>query len=171
MKTKALFKTCSKGAAVLAALLCVTLFSCCSKDDEPETGKFSDDIQSVLNIIDGTFSGDEYFLGEWFRTDKLTFSPYEYPVEKTTFRDGTVTIHGTIYRVQNKSVGGEVIDHYFFLIDPLKSTIVMYGYNSENGEMNETKETLLFDIVDNNTIKLRDYGLTEDNWIVYSREL
>ena len=47
----------------------------------------------------------------------------------------------------------------------------MYGYNSENGEMNETKETLLFDIVDNNTIKLRDYGLTEDNWIVYSREL
>ena len=71
----------------LFCLLSVILFIGCSNDDEPEVKKFSSDVENVLTSIQGTFSGEEYFLGQWFRTDKLTFSPFAAPIEKTTFKD------------------------------------------------------------------------------------
>lgn len=88
----------------LFCLLSVISFIGCSNDDEPEVKKFSPDVENVLTSIQGTFSGEEYFLEQWFRTDKLTFSPFAAPVEKTTFKDGTVEVHGTVHRVQNKAV-------------------------------------------------------------------
>lgn len=109
-------------------------------------------------------------MGQWFRTDKLTFFPFAAPVEKTTFKDGTVEVHGTVHRVQNKAVGGEVIDDYFFCVEPLRTAIVLYGYNSDNKELNEKKETLSYKIESHDIIKFKDYGLTDDNWINYSRQ-
>lgn len=170
MKTKNLFKNCTRKSFLLVALMLTTIVSGCSNDDDHETSKFPDGVEPVLTAIKGTFIGEEYSLEQWFRTDKLTFSPFELPIKKTTFKDGTVEIYGTIHRVQNKVVGGEVIDDYFFHINPLKEVIVMYGYNKENETLNEKKETLSYKIEDNSTIKLKDYGLTEDNWIIYSRQ-
>lgn len=155
----------------LFCLLSVILFIGCSNDDdEPKVKKFSPDVENILTSIQGTFSGEEYFLGQWFRTDKLTFFPFAAPVEKTTFKDGTVEVHGTVHRVQNKAVDGEVIDDYFFCVEPLRTAIVLYGYNSDNKELNEKKETLSYKIESHDIIKFKDYGLTDDNWIDYSRQ-
>ena len=60
----------------LFCLLSVISFIGCSNDDEPEVKKFSPDVENVLTSIQGTFSGEEYFLEQWFRTDKLTFSSF-----------------------------------------------------------------------------------------------
>lgn len=67
----------------LFCLLSVISFIGCSNDDEPEVKKFSPDVENVLTSIQGTFSGEEYFLEQWFRTDKLTFSPFVARIENS----------------------------------------------------------------------------------------
>uniref|UniRef100_UPI0035646368 hypothetical protein n=1 Tax=Parabacteroides sp. D26 TaxID=658662 RepID=UPI0035646368 len=38
------------------------------------------------------------------------------------------------------------------------------------GALNEKKETLSYKIESHDIIKFKDYGLTDDNWIDYSRQ-
>lgn len=154
---------------LILCLSMVALLLSCSKDDEPKTG-FTDTEREVLNVLTGTFSGEEYFLEQWFRTDQLNFSPLESPVDKVSLKDGNIKVYGTIHRIQSKAVGGEVIDDYYFYITPTDKLIVMYAYNTDNGYLTEVKETFYYEIESHNRLKLRKYGLTEDNWITYTRQ-
>lgn len=71
MRTKALFKAYSKGAAALAALLCVTLFSGCSKDNKKQASGYSTSEKEALQVLNGTF-----FYDGGMTSTTIVFSPF-----------------------------------------------------------------------------------------------
>lgn len=154
MRTKALFKTCSKGAAVLAALLCMTLFSGCSKDDDEQASGYSTAEREALQVLNGTFSYDGGMT-----STTIVFSPFPEPVQKkSTMNDvemdfyGTMEYHSTYYD-----------DNFYFYIDTDLKQIVAYSQHSEkkdyfNALVGKNWE---YTIVDENTIKLFDTDLSD----------
>lgn len=152
---------------LFAFFLIIPLFMGCSKDDS-NTDEFPAGVPEVLEVLNGIFTGEEYSLGQLYRTDKMTFSPLAVPTEKTTWQ-GTISMYGTIHRVQNKSVGGEVIDDYYFHIDPSLKQLILYGYNIENNDFDATQERYEYNIQSSTSIQLKKYGMSGDNWITYTK--
>lgn len=154
MRTKALFKTCSKGAAVLAALLCMTLFSGCSKDDDEQASGYSTAEREALQVLNGTFSYDGGMT-----STTIVFSPFPEPVQKkSTMNDvemdfyGTMEYHSTYYD-----------DNFYFYIDTDLKQIVAYSQHSEKKDYFNALVGKIWEytIVDENTIKLFDTDLSD----------
>ena len=154
MKTKALFKTCSKGAAVLAVLLCMTLFSGCSKDDDEQASGYSTAEREALQVLNGTFSYDGGMT-----STTIVFSPFPEPVQKkSTMNDvemdfyGTMEYHSTYYD-----------DNFYFYIDTDLKQIVAYSQHSEKKDYFNALVGKIWEytIVDENTIKLFDTDLSD----------
>lgn len=154
MRTKALFKTCSKGAAVLAALLCMTLFSGCSKDDDEQASGYSTAEREALQVLNGTFSYDGGMT-----STTIVFSPFPEPVQKkSTMNDvemdfyGTMEYHSTYYD-----------DNFYFYIDTDLKQIVAYSQHSEKKDYFNALVCKIWEytIVDENTIKLFDTDLSD----------
>lgn len=154
MKTKALFKTCSKGAAVLAVLLCVPFFSGCSKDDDEQASGYSTAEREALQVLNGTFSYDGGMT-----STTIVFSPFPEPVQKkSTMNDvemdfyGTMEYHSTYYD-----------DNFYFYIDTDLKQIVAYSQHSEKKDYFNALVGKIWEytIVDENTIKLFDTDLSD----------
>ena len=154
MKTKALFKTCSKGAAVLAVLLCMTLFSGCSKDDDEQASGYSTAEREALQVLNGTFSYDGGMT-----STTIVFSPFPEPVQKkSTMNDvemdfyGTIKYHSTYYD-----------DSFYFYLNTDLKQIVAYSQHSEKKDYFNALVGKIWEytIVDENTIKLFDTELSD----------
>lgn len=154
MRAKALFKAYSKGAAALAALLCVTLFSGCSKDNKKQASGYSTSEKEALQVLNGTFSYDGGMT-----STTIVFSPFPEPVQKkSTMNDvemdfyGTMDYHSTYYD-----------DSFYFYLDTDLKQIVAYSQHSEKKDYFNALVGKIWEytIVDENTIKLFDTELSD----------
>lgn len=154
-----------KRLAYLACIAIIMAFTGCSKDDE-EPVDFPKGVKETLNVLKGSFTGEEYFLEQLVRTDNLTFAPFDKPIDKPCMSIGTGDEYnmkyGTVHRTQDSAVGGEKVSDYYFYIDPVWGTLVLCEYNFEEDYSTGVRETLDFEVIDNDHIKIER--------IIYSRQ-
>lgn len=155
MKTKEVFKTCSKCFAIIVAMMCVTLFSGCSKDDEEELiSGYSSEEREALNVLNGTFSYDGGMT-----STKIMFSPFSDPVKKkSTLNDVEIEFYGTL-----KYHSTYYDNDFYFYLDTDKRHIVAYAIHSEKNDYFNAVvgKAWEYSIVDKNTIKLFDTDLSD----------
>lgn len=154
MKTKELFKSSSKRIAVFAALLCVTIFAGCSKDDEEPSLGFSKAETEALKIMNGAF----YYDGGTTSTT-ITFAPFSTPIKKkSTMNDVEMDFHGTL---EYQSTYYD--DSFYFYLDTDNRYIIAYAKHSEKTDYYNALvgKKWEYTIVDENTIKLFDTDLSD----------
>lgn len=149
------------------------LFSC-SKDDDTKIG-FTEHEKQVLNTIQGTFYG-EYYTNNGatlYMTEEISFSPYSEPKDIIDLWSFTAAGTGTItttYGNSNSILGAEPV--YFSLSTSpsgKEQTISFYKYNPENGYLTNKEDKRIITIIDNSSFKMRAYGLTKENDVVFNK--
>lgn len=156
-----------KRLAYIFCIMGIALFlSGCSKD-EPATPEYPEGVKEILATLNGgTFTGEEYFLEQWFRTDHLTFSPFDKPIEKHCgsfgIGDEYKLKYGTVHREEERAVGGQTATDYYFYIDPLWGNLILCEYNFKEGHSTGKRETYDFKVIDSNSIEIEG--------VVYTRQ-
>lgn len=151
---------------LLFILMATAFFAGCSKEASEETG-FPEEVKEILSIIDGsTFVAEEQSLGVLIRTDHLTFSVFDAPIEKVCgsfgFEDEYKLKYGTVHRTEENAIGGTTEADYYFYIDPLWDDLVFCEYNFEEGYSTGVRETYDFRVIDGNSIVLDKLTYTRE---------
>lgn len=154
MKTKKLFKNCTRKSFLLVALMLTTIVSGCSNDDEEPINGFSNAEREALQVLNGTFLCEGAM-----NATTIVFSPYASPVQKkSTMNDVPTDFHGAMkYQSQYNEA------EYYFYVNTNKRQIVAYIKHSEKNDYFNALvgKTWEYTIVDNNTIKLYDTDLSD----------
>ena len=137
-------------------IMSICLISCGGDDDnEPvitESG-FNADITKVLDVIDD-HTWENIDLGQ---TTTISFLAFRNPEQIASALNGVpMTFHGWMKRVYSGTLSDET--EFYFYIDTQRKVIKGYGVGSDikTYALNASCE-YYYEIVDENTIKLKDY--------------
>lgn len=156
-------------------MLVVTLLVIsCSKDDEPSQNT-DKEVASVTQILNGKFTGSLFSsVTNTTETEEMTFSPYSSAKDITSILDGAIKVYGTA--VVTKYTNDHLLEithncYYSVNVDYIgaQPTVSFYAY-SENGEINNKEDKRIITILSNNSFKMRNYGLTENNDKTFTKQ-
>lgn len=139
---------------ITIALSAILISSCGNDDEDPNIG-FDAETMNVLNII----NGHSWFYSEYGSTTELTFNAFSSRKEiPLNMNNVPMKFDGTMKRVYSGTLEDET-DFYFY-IDTKKKEIKGYGIGSDpNTYIVSTSCAYSYEIVDEKTIKLKDYSV------------
>ena len=148
----------------ISLIAVLSLLSCSKDDDEPaitDSG-FNSEIIQVLDMIDN----HTWENAEFGQTTTISFLAFRNPEEIVSALNGVpMTFHGWMKRVYSGTLSDET--EFYFYIDTKAKCIKGYGVGSDikTYALNATC-TYYYEIVDEKTIKLKDYNV----YNVYKRK-
>lgn len=175
MKTKVLFKECFRKSVIFASLVFAVVVSGCSKDDDTTSQNIDKEIAAIVQVLNGKFVGSLYSsVTNTTETEEITFSPYSSPQNITSILDGTIKAYGTAIVTQYTNDHLlEITKNCYYSVNVdyvgAQPTISFYPY-SENGEINNREDKRIITILSNDSFKMRNYGLTENNDKTFTKE-
>lgn len=139
---------------LISIIIAICLISC-NSDDEPtitESG-FNADITKVLDVIDD-HTWENVDLGQ---TTTISFLAFRNPEKIASALNGApMEFHGWMKRVYSGSFSDET--EFYFYLDTKNKTIKGFGVGSNIKTYTlDATCTYYYEIVDEKTIKLRDY--------------
>ena len=151
-----------KYTAIVMLLLLVV--ACSKSEDTQNTDK---EVAAVTQVLNGKFVGSLYSSAtNTTETEEVTFSPYSSTKEMTSL-DGKIKVYGTtvVTKYTNDHLL-EVTRNCYYSVNVAypgaQPTVSFYAY-AENGEINNKEDKRIIAILSNNSFKMRNYGLSEDN--------
>lgn len=139
---------------ITIALSAILISSCGNDDEDPNIG-FDAETRNVLNII----NGHSWIYSEYGQTTEISFLAFRNPEEIASALNGVpMTFHGWMKRVYSGTLSDET--EFYFYIDTKAKCIKGYGVGSDikTYALNATC-TYYYEIVDEKTIKLKDYSV------------
>lgn len=175
MRKKELLKEFTKKTFILVSLMMSVIVSGCSKDDDEPSQNVEKEVASIAQILNGKFVGSLYSsVTNATETEEITFSPYSSTKDITSIFDGTIKVHGTaiVTKYTNDHLL-EMTNNCYYSVNVAyigaQPTVSFYSY-SENGEINNREDKRIITILSNNSFKMRDYGLTENNDKTFTKD-
>lgn len=158
---------------ILLLLVVTALFAGCSKEeDTPNTDK---EVAAVTHVLSGKFMGSLHNSAtNTTETEEMTFSPYSSAKDITSILDGAIKVYGTA--VVTKYTDDhllEITNNCYYSVNVAyvgaQPTVSFYSY-SENGGIDKKEDKRIITILSNNSFKMRDYGLTENNDKTFTKQ-
>lgn len=145
----------------MIALFAIAISSCGSDDEDPNV-EFDTETKNVLNVI----SGHTWIYSSYGSTTEITFNAF--PTRKEiplNLNNVPMKFDGTMKRFYSGTLSDET--YFYFYIDTKAKEIKGFGVGSDpNTYIASASCTYRYEIVDEKTIKLRDYS----TYNIYNRK-
>lgn len=154
--------------SIIVVVLCFV--SCSSDDDSDKPLSFTQSEKVLLETFTGTFLGEYYSLGVLYDKEEITFTPYTAPKEVVSLF-GTFNVAGTATIETNSTI--TPLKNYYFVFSKTKggtNTLSFYQYDISSGEVVNNQDERVYTIISKNAFKMRNYGLSEENDVEFTRK-
>lgn len=161
----------TKNYIMFVAILLVTS---CSKENEPSQNT-DKEIASITQVLNGKFMGSLHNSAtNTTETEEMTFSPYSSTKDITSILDGTIKVYGTavVTKYTNDHLL-QVTKNCYYSVNVAsigaQPTVSFYPY-SESGEISSKEDKRIIIILSNNSFKMRNYGLSDNNNKTFTKQ-
>lgn len=160
---------------LLSILLLSLCCAACSKNNDTSP-EMSGTVKEIWQTLNGKFIGEYTSFGNPYQTEEITFSPYPEPKEILPLYEKKCLAFGSA-QIKIKTSGLEFDGVYYYSIDEKYSgaipTISFHEYDTNSGYVINKEDKRNLRIINNSSIKMWSYGLTEDgsgNAVIYTKQ-